>query len=82
MERAAVLPHERPVDRACSLLSRLARAAPHLPRPAPTHCCPCPLAGILQEQTPAVLEAYSPWFEGFEVQGEDRWALVTARRKA
>ena len=35
------------------------RAAAHLPLgPSP----PSP-AGILQEQTPAVLEAYSPWFE-------------------
>ncbi|PRW20360.1 ribosomal L11 methyltransferase isoform B [Chlorella sorokiniana] len=39
------------------------------------------LSGILQEQTPAVLEAYGPFFEGFEVQTEDRWALVTAVRK-
>ncbi|KAI7836968.1 hypothetical protein COHA_009152 [Chlorella ohadii] len=39
------------------------------------------LSGILQEQTPAVLEAYGPYFEGFEVQTEDRWALVTAVRK-
>lgn len=38
-------------------------------------------AGILQEQAPAVVEAYSPWFEGFAVEAEDRWALVTARRR-
>lgn len=40
------------------------------------------LSGILQEQAPAVVEAYSPWFEGFQVAGEDRWALVTAVRRA
>lgn len=39
------------------------------------------LSGILQEQAPAVVEAYSPWFEGFAVEAEDRWALVTARRR-
>lgn len=45
-------------------------------------CSRSPLAaGILQEQAPAVVEAYSPWFEGFAVEAEDRWALVTARRR-
>ncbi|KAL4431501.1 hypothetical protein ABPG75_006757 [Micractinium tetrahymenae] len=39
------------------------------------------LSGILQEQAPSVVEAYSPWFEGFAVEAEDRWALVTARRR-
>eukprot|EP00887_Chlorella_sp_A99_P008284 scaffold12.g8284.t1 len=39
------------------------------------------LSGVLEEQADAVVEAYSPWFEGFEVEAEDRWALVTAVRK-
>ncbi|GAB4816382.1 hypothetical protein N2152v2_003428 [Parachlorella kessleri] len=39
------------------------------------------LSGILREQAPGVIQAYSPYFEGFEVTGEDNWALVTARRK-
>lgn len=40
------------------------------------------LSGILQEQVEAVVAAYSPWFRDFRVEGEDRWALVTAVRKA
>jgi ribosomal protein L11 methylase PrmA len=45
--------------------------------------CPFPAwrAGILQEQVEAVQKAYRPWFTEFEVQGEDRWALVTAVRR-
>lgn len=44
--------------------------------------CPCACAaGILQEQTAAVMEAYSPWFQSFQVEGEERWALVTAVRR-
>ncbi|KAL4853519.1 Ribosomal protein L11 methyltransferase [Chlorella vulgaris] len=39
------------------------------------------LSGILQEQTAAVMEAYSPWFHSFQVEGEQRWALVTAVRR-
>ena len=39
-------------------------------------------AGILAEQTPAVMDAYRPWFQDFEVEGEDRWALVTAVRRS
>lgn len=39
------------------------------------------LSGVLNEQTPAVIEAYSPWFEGFTVETEDRWALVTATHR-
>ncbi|KAI3424280.1 hypothetical protein D9Q98_009835 [Chlorella vulgaris] len=39
------------------------------------------LSGILQEQTAAVMEAYSPWFQSFQVEGEERWALVTAVRR-
>lgn len=39
------------------------------------------LSGILAEQVPAVEEAYSPFFQGFTVQQEEQWALVTATRK-
>ncbi len=39
------------------------------------------LSGILREQAPGVIQAYSPFFESFEVSREDQWALVTARRK-
>lgn len=63
-----------------SLNSLLALTGPPAPPPAPLRCAARP-AGILQEQVPAVLEAYAPWFEGFEVAAEDRWALVTAVRR-
>lgn len=39
------------------------------------------LSGVLEEQTPAVIEAYAPWFQDFEVATEERWALVTAVRR-
>ncbi|PSC74509.1 ribosomal L11 methyltransferase isoform B [Micractinium conductrix] len=39
------------------------------------------LSGVLQDQTPAVIQAYSPWFEAFQVATEDRWAVVTAVRR-
>lgn len=39
------------------------------------------LSGILETQAPEVIEAYSPYFENFEVKTEESWALVTARRK-
>jgi ribosomal protein L11 methyltransferase len=41
------------------------------------------LSGILETQAPEVIEAYSPWFDNFQVQTEESWALVTAvkRRK-
>lgn len=48
-----------------------------LPTLWPTHPPP---AGILAEQVPAVVAAYSPWFDSFQTEGEDRWALVTAVR--
>lgn len=60
--------------------SRGPRCTPR-PEPSPSPL-PCrPPAGILAEQAPAVVEAYSPWFQGFRVEGEERWALVTAVRK-
>jgi hypothetical protein len=49
--------------------------------PCPSRLLPHP-AGILQEQVPAVQAAYAPWFDGFEVAAEDRWALVTAVRRS
>uniref|UniRef100_A0A383VKK8 ETFB lysine methyltransferase n=1 Tax=Tetradesmus obliquus TaxID=3088 RepID=A0A383VKK8_TETOB len=39
------------------------------------------LSGILAEQAPDVVAAYSPYFEDFQVSTEGSWALVTARRK-
>lgn len=39
------------------------------------------LSGILETQAPEVIQAYSPWFENFEVSGEEAWALVTASRR-
>jgi hypothetical protein len=38
-------------------------------------------AGILAEQVPDVKEAYGRHFEGFEVQTDGSWAMVTARRR-
>ena len=43
---------------------------------------PAPAAGVLAEQAPAVIDAYRPWFQDFQVEGEDRWALVTAVRRS
>lgn len=53
----------------------------HAALASPPPPVPSPPAGILQEQAPAVVEAYSPWFEGFQVAADDRWALVTATRR-
>ena len=39
------------------------------------------LSGILAEQAPAVVTAYSLYFEDFKVTQEGDWALVTARRR-
>jgi ribosomal protein L11 methyltransferase len=39
------------------------------------------LSGILESQAPVVIEAYTPWFEGFEMAGEAGWAVVTATRR-
>jgi ribosomal protein L11 methyltransferase len=39
------------------------------------------LSGILETQAPEVIEAYSPWFDDFEVKTEESWALITAKRK-
>lgn len=33
-------------------------------------------------QAPDVVDAYSAFFEGFQVSNEGSWALVTARKKA
>ena len=85
------LPHNKPTDRL--LLRRPARTGAPLrllpgwmvPAAVPTctHTCPpfAAAAGVLQDQTPAVIQAYSPWFEAFQVATEDRWAVVTAVRR-
>jgi ribosomal protein L11 methyltransferase len=39
------------------------------------------LSGILEEQAAQVAAAYSPYFEGFRVVTEERWALLTAVRR-
>jgi ribosomal protein L11 methylase PrmA len=39
------------------------------------------LSGILVEQVPAVVKAYSPYFSGFEVRSDENWALVSAHRR-
>jgi len=39
------------------------------------------LSGILQEQVEDVKAAYGPCFEGFGVETDGSWALVTARRR-
>ena len=40
------------------------------------------LSGILKDrQAEEVIERYSEWYDGFEVEEENGWALVTARRR-
>jgi len=39
------------------------------------------LSGVLEMQVPAVIEAYEQFFENFDVEEEEGWALVTATRK-
>ena len=39
------------------------------------------LSGVLEEQAPAVMAAYAPWFDSFQVATEERWALLTAVRR-
>lgn len=73
---AALLPLCASADPAVRSAALRCPGVTHMPRRLPS----LP-AGILQEQAPAVVEAYSPWFEGFQVAADDRWALVTATRR-
>jgi ribosomal protein L11 methyltransferase len=39
------------------------------------------LSGILREQADAVVAAYTPCFDGFDIAAEGDWVRITARRK-
>jgi ribosomal protein L11 methyltransferase len=38
------------------------------------------LSGILREQAEAVITAYAPWCEAFDVEAEGDWVRISARR--
>lgn len=40
------------------------------------------LSGILKKQVPEVQEAYADSFEDFQIQEEEVWSLIVARKKS